>query len=68
MKIHKKSAGRIFFTMDSGAHGSVSTSDVSKLLRACRMPDASIDARTGECLVDLYNDKDPRFPGTPRQD
>lgn len=53
MKVHKTTSDRIYFQMDSGAYGSVLKSDVSKLIKAIDLPDTKIDARIGECIVEL---------------
>jgi hypothetical protein len=53
MKIHKTTSDRIFFLTDTGAYGSVLKSDVNKLVEAIELPEGKIDARTGECMVEL---------------
>lgn len=54
MKVHKVTKDRIFFAMDSGAYGSVSKTDVQKLVTALQLPEGNLDARTGACMVDNY--------------
>lgn len=51
MKIHKCDGERIYFTMDSGANGSISRKDIRKLcLVNTWVAKAKVDPRTDECL------------------
>lgn len=52
MKVHKITADRIFFVMDSGAYGSIAREDAVKLQIAAKLPEGFIDGRRGGCLVD----------------
>lgn len=57
MKIHKVDKERIYFTMDSGAYGSIKREDVGKLICCNKhLEKEKIDPRNGECLSEkAYN-------------
>ena len=52
MKIHNITKDRIHFIMDSGAYGSISKTDAVKFLYASNIPQAKLDSRSGECIID----------------
>jgi hypothetical protein len=66
MKVHKTTSDRIYFQMDSGAYGSIAKTDVSKLVTAVDLPNGHIDARVGECMVELINANDTRSSDSDR--
>lgn len=55
MKIHKITEDKIFFTMDSGAYGSIRKEDVDKLVVAKNLTSQSIDARRSACIIESFN-------------
>ncbi|QGH45260.1 ribonucleotide reductase of class III [Bacteriophage Eos] len=53
MKVHKIDKKRIYFTMDSGAYGSISKGDVKKLQFLINYEiEGKIDPRQGECIAE----------------
>lgn len=62
MKIHKIDSKRIYFTMDSGAYGSISKEDVDKLKYAKDYQlTGKIDPRENTCLVEKSQAERIRF-------
>lgn len=55
MKIHKITEDKIFFTMDSGAYGSIKKEDVDKLVVAKNLTSQSIDARRSTCIIESFD-------------